>query len=450
MAYINNEMITNSLNGQPVHDILNAIWDEADNYYQRNVTRATLGNIKNTGDGINVNPALQNQFLNLLMTQVVMISMSSPELKNDFSWAVKQQVPYGKTVEEVATDVIDPIEFDEYLAEFREKEIFKPNVATRFYAMNREDQFPVTVSKPLMANAFENEESFMNFYRGIINTLISSDERSKYMYTMALIEDYHEKQKFTIVEAPDVLNGTDADASKLIEEVNTHVLNMSVGQGTRKYNNQGFVRRTETDQVRMVITTRLLSRLKLGVWAKVFNLTEAELKPRIQVVDEFPNHPEIQAVVLDPEMLQIFPNYKEMTAAQNNRGLYFTYYLNVFETYAMSDFKNGFVITSSTLDTPVYDVIIPLSSTAIRRGEYLPYYAIVKHTDDKTYTPTFSVAAPEGSNVPLSSGTKFDGNKLYVDKLEKNSLLTVTATVKVGTGETAKEIKGTAIAQPVK
>lgn len=450
MVYINNEMITNSLNGQPVHEIINAIREEASPFYQKNVTPASFGNIKNTGDGINTNPALQNEFLDLLMTQVVMLTLDSPALRNDFSWAVKQKVPYGKTVEEVATDVIEPIEFDEYLAEFREKEIFKPTIATRFYVMNRQDQYPITISKVGLMNAFENEKSFMEFYRGIIDTLVSSNERSKYHYTVELIENYYEKRKFTIVQAPDVLSGDEKTAANLIETVNTHVLNMGVGQGTRKYNNQGFVRRTDINNVRMVITTRLLSRLKLGVWAKVFNLTEAELKPQIQVVDEFPNHPEIQAVVMDPEMFQIFPNYEEMTSAPNQRGLNITYYLTVFETYAMSDFKNGFVITTEELDNPVYDVIIPMSSMDIRRGESLPYTAIVKSTDDEVYKPVFKVSKPLGSNLPLSSGTKFVDNVLQIDKLEKNTTLEIVASVTVGTGDSAKTIEGRAMARPVK
>ena len=59
MSYVNNEMITNALNGQPVHNILNAVHDEATQYYQNNVTRASVENISATGQGINSNPALQ-------------------------------------------------------------------------------------------------------------------------------------------------------------------------------------------------------------------------------------------------------------------------------------------------------------------------------------------------------------------------------------------------------
>lgn len=453
MSYINNEMVTNALNGQPVHEILNAVWDEAGPYYQRSVTRASFGNISNTGAGINANPALQNEFLSLLITQVLPIAFASPRLVNDYAWARGQRVPYGKTLQETATDVIDPIEFDQYQSEFTEKQIFKPTVATRFYVKNREDQYPLSISKVLLMSAFDSEDSFLRFVADQMNVIQSSDERSKAKYTIATISEYYERGKFKIVEAPNVLNGTAADAENFIEQINTHVLNMNLGEGTREYNNQGFVQRTDANRIHLFITTAMLSRLKLGVWAKVFNLSEAELRPQIHLVKQFGDHPEVQAVIVDEDWFHIHPNFESMTEAQNNRGLYSTFYWTVMEIYAGSDFKNAMVIIDKELEVPVYDVIIPLSSVDIRRGESITYEALIRQTDDVEYTPVWTVEAPDGG-VTLKAGTKFDGNVLTVAKDEPNKTLQIKATVTIttGSGETAEThtIVGRAMAKPVK
>lgn len=453
MSYINNEIVTNALNGQPVHEILNAIHDEASEYYRKSVTRASFGNIQATGAGINANPALQNEFLSLLVTQVLPLAFSSPKLVNDYAWARGFRVPWGKTLQDTATDVIEPIEFDQYQSEFTEKQIFKPTVATRFYVKNREDQYPLTISKVLLMSAFDSDESFLRFVADQMNIIHSSDERSKAKYTIATLTEYYEHNKFKIVEAPNVLNGTAADAENFIEQINTHVLNMNLGEGTREYNNQGFVQRTDANRIHLFITTSMLSRLKLGVWAKVFNLSEAELRPQVHLVKQFGDHPEIQAIIVDEDWFHIHPNFESMTEATNNRGLYSTFYWTVMEIYAGSDFKNAMCIIDKPLDVPVYDVIIPLSSADVRRGDSITYDYLIRQTDEVDYVPVFTVEKPDGG-VTLSTDTKFTGTTLTVGKDEKNKALQIKATVTVttGSGESAQthEIVGRAMVKPVK
>ena len=433
MSYVNNEMITNALNGQPVHNILNAVHDEATQYYQNNVTRASVENISATGQGINSNPALQNEFIRLLMTGLVPIALSSPNLHDDFTEFRGERIPFGKTLYEVATDVIDPIEFNMYQSEFKSKEIFVPKVATRFYVNNRKDQFPVTVSKVLLMGAFESEASFMAFLRSIIQNLHESNERAKYKYTLLSLSEYYAKNHFHIVEAPNVLEGTVADSEKFIETIERLTLEMGLGDGSREFNNQGLVTRTTTDGLHLFITPALLARVKIGVWAKVFNLGEAEFKPKVHVIRGFEEHPEVQAILCDKDFFRIHPNFEEMTEEVNNRGLYSTFYYTCFDTYGLSDFKNAIVITSSEITQTVYDVVIPVSNADIRRGESVTYDALIRKVerDETDHKIVWTVEKPN-DGVSLASGTKFNGAVLSIDKLEKNTLLTVKATVTVG------------------
>lgn len=430
MTYLNNEMITEALNGQPVYEILNAVRDEAGDYYRRAVPEATATNIQNVGAGINANPALQADFQRLLVMGVVNIAMTTPKLKNDFAWAMGEKIPYGKTIQETAVDVIDPIEFDQYASEDNAKEIFKPNVVTRYYTKNREVQFPTSISKQLLMTAFDSDSAFLGYLKKIMSVLFDSQERSDYITTVLTMESYYKKNKFYVVEMPNVLKGTAQDAESFIERINTIALEMSLGVGTRKYNNQGLVTRTELEELHIIMTPALLSRLKLGVWAKVFNLTEAELKPRIHLVDKFGDSPEIQAVIVDRDFFRIHPNLREMSEEPNGRGLVTTYYWNCFDTFALSDFKNAVVVIDKDLDVPVYDVILPLSNVDIRRGGELTYDYIIRQTDTVNYKPIFTVVKPDGG-FELDSATKFDGETLHVSKTEKNTTLQVRATISI-------------------
>ena len=433
MSYVNNEMITNALNGQPVHRILNAVWEEASSFYQRNVTQASVENISATGQGINSNPALQNEFIKLLMTGLVPIALNSPNLYDDFTQFRGERIPYGKTLYEVATDVIDPIEFDMYQSEFKSKEIFVPKVATRFYVNNRKDQFPVTVSKVLLMGAFENDASFMAFLRSIIQNLHESNERAKYNYTLLTLEEYYNKGHFHIVEAPNVLTGGATASEQFIETVERLTLEMGLGDGSREFNNQGLVTRTTPEALHLFVTPALLARVKMGAWAKVFNLSEAQFKPKVHVIRGFKGSPEVQAILCDEEFFRIHPNFEEMTEETNNRGLYSTFYYTCFDTYGLSDFKNAIAIVSEEKEETVYDVVIPVSNADIRRGESVTYSALIRKVERDTtdYPIVWTVEKPDGG-VELSTGTKFVGDVLTIDKLEKNPLLTIKATVTAG------------------
>lgn len=451
MSYVNNEMITKALNGQPVYEILNAIRDEADPFYQRNVPEATAQNISNTGAGINANPALQNEFLRMLLINVVPIAFSSPELHDDFTQFRGNRVPYGKTLMETAVDVIDPIEFDMYASEFTEKEIFVPKVMTRFYVKNREVQFPLTVSKVQLMTAFENESSFMNFLNSLISTLHASNERSKYQTTLYTLENYYRQNKFYIVEAPNILSGTQSDAENFIETVEWLTLEMGLGDGTREFNNQGLIARTPAEKLHLFITPKMLARFKLGVWAKVFNLSEAEFKPNVHVVRGWSGAPEIQAILCDEDFFKIHPNFEQMTQAENARGLYTTFYLTCFDTYGLSDFKNAIAIIDTPKSDTVYDVVIPVSNADIRRGATVKYFGIVRKVERDTtdYEIKWEVLPPEGG-VSLKPSTKFVGDELTVAKDEINSMLRIKASVTIGSGENATEVASYASVNVVK
>lgn len=439
MSYVNNEMITNALNGMPVHEILNAVRDEASEFYQRNVTEASINAISATGAGINSNPALQNEFLRLLVTGVIPIAFSRPELYDDFTIFRGERIPVGKTLMETATDVIDPIEFDMYASEFTEKEIFVPKVSTRFYVKNREDQFPLTISRVKLQSAFDDETSFMNFVRSLIDTLHASNERAKYNYTLATLENYYDLNKYYILEANNILSGVASDAENFIEQVERLTLEMGLGDGSREFNNQGLVTRTSADKLHLFITPAMMARFKLGVWAKVFNLSEAEFRPNVHVIRGFKQHPEIQAILCDEEFFRIHPQFEQMTEAINARGLYSTYYFTCFDTYALSDFKNAIVIVDENIQNTVYDVVIPVSNADIRRGTDVDYEAIVRQVarDTEKHNVVWSVSAPVGS-VAKSPQTTFKGNTLTIAENEPNSMLNITATVTV-TGEASGE-----------
>lgn len=450
MTYTNNEMVTEALNGLPVYEILNAVREEASPYYQRAVTEASAQNIQNVGAGINAGPALQNEFITLLLNGVVNLAMQNPNLSNDLKEFQGEFIPYGKTLQESATDVIEPIQFDEYLAEDKEKEIFKPRVSTRFHVNTREEQYPVSISPVLLQGAFENDTAFLNFVRTTINTLLDSNELGEYVQTVGLLESYYKNNKFYLVETPDVLSGYTDSAVEFIEKIKSISLHMTIGAGNRKFNNQGLRTRTKMEDLHLFLTPEMLSRFEMGVWARAFNLTEAQFKPNIHVVDKFGDSSELQGVMCDKDFFQIHPQLRQFTEAPNARGLYSTHYYSCFDIFSCSDFKNAVAFVSSVPESPVYDVVLPLSAVDIRRGGSLTFGYQIRQTDDEVYTPVFTVEANVGGGE-LSADTVFDGDTLTIGEDEKNQMLTVKATVTTLDSEgNDVDVVGTSLVKVVK
>ena len=116
---------------------------------------------------------------------------------------------------------------------------------------------------------------------------------------------------------------------------------------------------TWTDEERIVLLIRadVLAEIDVEVLAAAFNMDKANFMGRVIEVDNF-NNDEVLAVICDEAFLQIYQNQFRFDEFYNARTMSWNYYLHAWDTFAISPFANGVILTTQQ----------PVPATAVTLG----------------------------------------------------------------------------------
>jgi len=156
------------------YDIVNAIRNSASPLFQQYVPLANADNVAEGGQGILVTSAIQNEFVTALIERIGLVVLRNITLKNQLKKFKKGQMPQGRTIEEIFTDLA--VEH-QYNAEDAEQTVFKreiPDVKTLFHERNRQGFYKQTVQDDSLKSAFTSWYNFVGFIASIINAMYNS------------------------------------------------------------------------------------------------------------------------------------------------------------------------------------------------------------------------------------------------------------------------------------
>ena len=130
-------------------DVLNAIRNSATTSYRDYVPIATPNaeSIKEIGNIIMDYPALQNEFLNVLINRIGKVIITSKMFANP--WAAFKQgiLNYGETIEEIYVNLIKSFQFDPGVAESEVFKREKPDVRSALHILNYKKFYKVTIEQ---------------------------------------------------------------------------------------------------------------------------------------------------------------------------------------------------------------------------------------------------------------------------------------------------------------
>ena len=182
MERIGYQGVNDSLGLNQSYDIMNAIRNEASPQFQNYVPLANAQNVAEVGAGLLTNRTLQNEFITALVERIGKVIIRKVTLKNPLSKFKKGSLEYGRTIEEIYTDISEEHLYDPEVAE---TEVFKreiPDVKTIFHEVNREGFFKQTIQDGNLKRAFTSWNDFGDFVGSIITSMYNSDEVHEYRY----------------------------------------------------------------------------------------------------------------------------------------------------------------------------------------------------------------------------------------------------------------------------
>lgn len=433
-------------------DVLNAIRNEASQNYQNYVPYATpdAAVIRSIGAVLMDFPALRNEFINILVNRIARVIVTSKMYSNPWSFLKKGELEYGETVEEIFVNIAKAQQFDQEVAE---TEVFKrelPDVRAAFHAMNFQKFYKVTISEPMLKQAFVSVDGVQDLIARVVNSLYSGANYDEFLVMKYLLALHILRGHLNPVKI-------DTPTQDNAREVTTTILGESNALTfmTSENNMAGVETFTDKNDQYLILNSRFAALMNVNVDATSFNQDYVQFMGRTILVDSFgsldiarlnllladnPGYEELSAadlqlldnvpgVLVDRSFFMIFDNYQYYTENYNGQGLYWNEFWHVGKTFSVSPYSNAVVFT------PVTPAVIAVSVVP----------ATLTLTAGQTYGLTANVTAAgfarQGVNWSVDSDdASIDdkGNITISSSAASGTSITVTATSVYTTTVTGK------------
>lgn len=439
MQRISYKDVSTSLGLNNSYDIMNAIRNEASPQFQNYVPLANKENVAEVGAGIIATKALQNEFITALVERIGKVILRRVSLSNPLSKFKKGEMEYGRTIEEIFTDIADEHMYDPEVAE---SEVFKrevPDVKSLFHEVNREGFFKQTIQDGNLKRAFVSWEEFGDFTASIVAAMYNSDEVHEYRYMMMVVDNFYSKGLFKTEKTNPVIDKT--SATDLVKQIRKHARKMTMTAGTRDYNSMAVHTRSEMDRLHLLITADLEAEMDVEVLASAFNMDKTDFLGKVTIVDKFAS-PGLEAVLIDEDWFMVYDVNLSMEVIRNPQGLYWNYFLHHHQIQSASRFAPAVAFTTDENAAPVTTVILDPQKASIKQGGTMKFNAYVRQTDDVKREIVWDVKTT-GSETKRVATTVKDGELVVADNQEGELMVTATVSydteVEDGDGSTTTE-----------
>lgn len=434
--------VKSSLGITNTYDIVNAIRNSEGDKFQQYVPLADAENVAEVGQGIIANPSIRNNFIEALVDRIGLVVLRDVQLKNPLGKFKQGNMPQGRTIEEIFTDITKAHKYDPEEAETKVFERQIPNVHTLFHERDRQEFYKQTIQDDSLTSAFTSWNKFNGFITGIINAIYNSAEVDEYEYMKLLIDNYYSKGLFTIVDVdkPE----SQSKSNEFIKKVRATARKMSLPTGSRNYNALAVQTRTDMQDMHMIIDADLEAQLDVDVLANAFHMDKADFLGNVTVIDGFASKG-LEAVLIDRDWFMVYDNLQTLETLRNPQGLYWNYYFHVWQTLSASRFSNAVAFVSE--DVPkVSQVIVDPAILKVKAGHEKELKAIVRSNDGSDYQDDISWDVEGINGTDLEDDTEIDSDgKLKVAEDQEGTLQVTAKVTYDNDDDEEKEVKGESI-----
>ena len=327
------------------------------------------------------NTAVLNDFIGLLK-KVVYTAVNTRTFNNPLAELEGERMPLGQFIEDVYVQPVNARGFNvNDFAGLLQK--YEAQIATQILSVNSDLQYPVTITREKIRNAFTSWSNLESFVTGIVNALYNGAYITRYNQTKGLVLAAYKGNNIQYETVSAVSDQSTAKA--LVEKIRATYSKMQVP--STKYNAWNKVKggeltlKTWSDpqDIVVLISADVDAKVSVQDLAYAFNMSEADFISRKIVVDDFTQYNDdgtvavdgsaIQAVICDKAWFKIKTQDFAMDEFYNANNRTWQYYLNDVRMVNYSLFANAvaFVTSAPTIDAT--DLDAAQSSVSIKAGE---------------------------------------------------------------------------------
>lgn len=419
---------------------INQIRTLSSNEYQRTVPEITTeSGIETISAPLLQYPNLMNEFINVLVQKIAYTKLQTKMFNNPLKFLEGDDLPLGAIGEEIYINPIDGRDynindFSGLLAKY------EADVKVQYNVINFDKQYPVTVIRQKLKQAFMSWDMLESFIGNIATSMYNGAYIDQYNLTKALVTNAYRSNAVQIkkIEAPttkDLAEEFIIQARALFLNFATPLTDYNAWKKVGGYGRE-IISWSLPEDIVFLIRNDVNAYIGVKVLAQAFNVSEATLMGRVIGVNNFNVYNSKKEVIYDGSNIIgmiadkswfIIKNqdmYMEDFRNANNRSV--NYYLNVIKMYQYSYFANA-VVFATELPTGIAVQDITVNSNSLVQGENT--IEMVVNPANTTEEITVTVDSTNSSHVTAKI---LDMNHVKIT-CDSSTTSPVTLTFKAGT-----------------
>ena len=393
-------------------------------------------NIGAFGTPILTNPNVANEFMSRLVNRIVYTSFETKYFNNPLQILEGDRIPLGYAGQEIFVNRAQGRKYNvDDFAGLLVK--YEADVKVQYTEVNMDLQYPVTVSRHKLKQAFVSWEALDSFVAELSNSLYNGAYIDEYNFAKGLISSAYTSNQvqYEVVTTPT----TEATGKAFVKKLREIFLNMKTPSSNfnawAKVGGYGreIMTWSNPEDIVLIIRNDVLSNIDVDVLSVAFNISKADLLGQIISVNNFDQYDEEGTKIFDGSNILGFIGDKSWFRIKrqdmyldefynaNNRT--WQYYLNLTKMYNYSLFANGVVVCTSAPSVNV------TSMEFTEKGTLSAPLEITKDDTKVLHIETLPFSANE--NITYTSS---DATVVSVTAGTDNKTCTITGE-KAGTGE---------------
>lgn len=338
---------------------LNKMREWSSTIYHQYVPIVTAdSNINDFGKPIldsNLTP-VYNEFFSLIK-RIAMAAIDARRFSNPLTFLEGDELPLGYAIENVHVNPVEGRQFNvNDMVGLLQK--YDANFKTEFLNVNVDLQFPVSVTRAKVRNAFTSWSELEAFINGIIESLYNSAEIEQYKLTKGLVATAYKSNQvqYEVVTKPTTEATSKAFVKTLRKYFTKFRFPSSAYNAWKKVNpdDSAVITHTNPEDVVVLIASDYEAEIDVDVLSRAFNMTKSEVLGRVVIVDNWDivtNEGEkvydgqhIIGAIADRRWFKIRMQDREMDEFYNPNSRVWTYWYNITGMYNYSLMANCVVL----------------------------------------------------------------------------------------------------------
>lgn len=348
-------------------DLLNVVRESSSQQYQDVVPLADGTNTMEIFATLESYPTAKNEFINTLTNRIGKQLFFDKVFNNPLKMLHKGMLPYGKSIEQLFTEMAEEKGFNEHFngSTSQEGDLIKvtpPSIKPDYITQNFEYKFKTAISDLQLAGAFTSQYGLSEVITRAVNSLLSSSQYAEFRDMKKILnnEEVDATGGSTIgkgliqqIVADDTLKlkaiqniGTTLDGKKLAKLVRTYASKFTFP--STDYNLAGVKTWSQKEDLVLFVTPEVQADLDVEVLAYAFNVSSADVNVRTIVVDDLGQTEagtNVVAILADKDIIQSYDTINTTSTFYNPERITTNYFAHKHGIMAGCKFANAIIFT---------------------------------------------------------------------------------------------------------